>query len=318
MRTTFIDTLTELAASDPRITLVTGDLGFGVVQNFAERFPNQFVNAGVAEQNMTGLATGMALSGRIVFTYSIANFPTLRPLEQIRNDACYHNANVVVVAVGGGLSYGAFGMTHHATEDIAILRSLPQMTVVAPGDPTETEAATKKVAEGIGPTYLRLGRAGEPVVHQGPIDWQLGKALVARPGTDATLISTGAMLATAVTAAEMLAEVLGIQVRVLSMHTIKPLDTQAVVDAASETGTVVTLEEHSIEGGLGGAVAEVLCEAGVPGVAFKRIGLPSKYITEVGNQEHLRAVHGLNTTAVAETVADFASRKVKTARLLVA
>ena len=302
MRTTFIDTLTELAAADPRITLVTGDLGFGVVQKFAERFPGQFVNAGVAEQNMTGLATGMALAGRIVFTYSIANFPTLRPLEQIRNDACYHQANVVVVAVGGGLSYGAFGMTHHATEDIAILRSLPQMTVVAPGDPTETTAATKKVAEGIGPTYLRLGRAGEPMVHTGPIDWQLGKALEARPGSDATIISTGAMLATAVAAAEELATSEGLNIRVLSMHTIKPLDVAAVLAAAEETGSVITLEEHSILGGLGGAVAEVLCEACVPNVAFQRIGLPSEYITEVGNQDHLRAVHGLDVPAVAKTV----------------
>ncbi len=302
MRTTFIETLTDLAASDPRVTLVTGDLGFGVVQDFAERFPKQFVNAGVAEQNMTGLATGMALSGRIVFTYSIANFPTLRPLEQIRNDACYHNANVVVVAVGGGLSYGAFGMTHHATEDIAILRSLPQITVVAPGDPTETTAATKKLAEGIGPVYLRLGRAGEPVVHTGPIDWQLGKALETRSGTDATIISTGAMLATAVAAADQLSEV-GLDVRVLSMHTIKPLDTQAILAAAEQTGVVVTLEEHSILGGLGGAVAETLCEAGLPGVAFQRIGLPSEYITEVGNQDYLRSRNGLDIDSVARTVA---------------
>ncbi len=303
MRTTFIDTLTEMAAADPRITLVTGDLGFGVVQQFAERFPSQFVNAGVAEQNMTGLATGMALSGRIVFTYSIANFPTLRPLEQIRNDACYHNANVIVVAVGGGLSYGAFGMTHHATEDLAILRSLPQMTVIAPGDPIETTAATKKVAQGIGPTYLRLGRAGEPVVHTGPIDWQLGKALEVRAGDDATIISTGAMLATAVAAAEEVAQKQGREVRVLSMHTIKPLDVAAIVAAAEQTGTVVTLEEHSILGGLGGAVAEVLCEASLPNVTFKRIGLPSAYITEVGDQNFLRATHGLDVGSVATTVA---------------
>ena len=315
MRTTFIETLTEMAAADPRVTLVTGDLGFGVVQNFAERFPKQFVNAGVAEQNMTGLATGMALSGRIVFTYSIANFPTLRPLEQIRNDAAYHNANVVVVAVGGGMSYGAFGMTHHATEDIAILRSLPRMTVVAPGDPTETTAATRKVGSGIGPTYLRLGRAGEPMVHTGPIDWQLGKALLTREGTDGTIIATGAMLATAVAAADQLAETQGLDIRVLSMHTIKPLDSDAVVKAAEETGTVVTLEEHSVLGGLGGAVAEVLCEACVPGVKFQRIGLPSEYITEVGNQDYLRAFHGLDAESVAAKVAALVEKQPASRRL---
>lgn len=309
MRTTFIDTLTELAAADPRVTLVTGDLGFGVVQEFAARFPNQFVNAGVAEQNMTGLATGMALSGRIVFTYSIANFPTLRPLEQIRNDACYHNANVVVVAVGGGLSYGALGMTHHATEDIAILRSLPQMTVIAPGDPTETAAATRKVAEGIGPTYLRLGRAGEPVVHDGEIDWQLGKAIEVRSGCDATIVSTGAMLATAVAAADQLATTRGLEIRVLSMHTVKPLDDAAVIAAAEQTRAVITLEEHSILGGLGGAVAEVLCEASLPGVVFQRIGLPSQYISEVGTQEYLRAMHGLDVESVAATVDQTVDRK---------
>lgn len=303
MRTKFIETLTDLAANDPRVTLITGDLGFGVVQDFANRFPNQFINAGVAEQNMTGLATGMALSGRIVFTYSIANFPTLRPLEQIRNDACYHNANVIVVAVGGGLSYGACGTTHHATEDLAILRSLPQMTVVAPGDPAETTAATKKVAEGIGPAYLRLGRAGEPAVHTGPIDWQLGRALEARPGTDATLISTGAMLATAVAVADQLAATAGLEVRVLSMHTIKPLDTDAIVTAAEQTGAIVTLEEHSILGGLGGAVAETLCDACLAGIAFRRIGLPSKYITEVGDQDYLKSLHGLDVDSVATAVA---------------
>ncbi|QDU55341.1 transketolase family protein [Aeoliella mucimassa] len=315
MRTTFIDTLTEMAAADPRVTLVTGDLGFGVVQKFAERFPNQFVNAGVAEQNMTGLATGMALSGRIVFTYSIANFPTLRPLEQIRNDAAYHNANVVVVAVGGGMSYGAFGMTHHATEDIAILRSLPNMKVVAPGDPAETSAATKKVGSGIGPTYLRLGRAGEPMVHTGPIDWQLGKALTTRDGNDATIIATGAMLATAASAADQLTETHGLKVRVLSMHTIKPLDSDAVVKAAEETGTIVTLEEHSILGGLGGAVAEVLCEACVPGVKFQRIGLPSEYITEVGNQDYLREFHGLDVETVAAKLAALLQQQPSTKRL---
>ncbi|WP_425398235.1 transketolase family protein [Aeoliella sp.] len=314
MRTTFIDTLTDLAYADPRITLVTGDLGFGVVQKFAERFPDQFVNAGVAEQNMTGLATGMALAGRIVFTYSIANFPTLRPLEQIRNDAAYHNANVIVVAVGGGMSYGAFGMTHHATEDIAILRSLPQMTVIAPGDPAETTEATRKVGEGIGPAYLRLGRAGEPMVHQGPINWRLGKALVTREGTDGTIISTGAMLHTAVAAANQLAETAGVELRVLSMHTIKPLDSDAIVAAAEETGAVITLEEHSVLGGLGGAVAEVLCEAGVPSVAFKRIGLPSQYITEVGDQDYLRGVHGLDADSVAATTLRTLEKKNRSAR----
>lgn len=301
MRTTFINTLTEMAEADPRVTLMVGDLGFCVVQKFAERFPNQFINAGVAEQNMTGMAAGMALSGRIVFTYSIANFPTLRPLEQVRNDVCYHGANVVVVAVGGGMAYGALGASHHATEDIAILRSLPNLTVVAPGDPTETIAATRAVGAGIGPAYLRLGRAGEPIVHAEPIDWQLGKALAVRQGNDLTLVSTGGMLKTAVDTADRLFAERGLRARVLSMHTIKPLDEQALIGAAKETGAVFTVEEHSQLGGLGGAAAEVLLESGLR-VVFKRFGLESRFLTEVGTQEHLLEACGLTPNLIADKI----------------
>jgi len=308
LRTAFIDTLTGLAAKDPRITLLVGDLGFGVVDEFAERFPKQFYNVGVAEQNMTGIAAGMALSGKVVFTYSIANFPTLRPLEQIRNDVCYHRANVVVVAVGGGLSYGALGMSHHATEDLAVLRSLPQMTVVAPGDPVETDAATRTLAKGIGPAYLRLGRAGEPIVHHSKPSWKLGKALCVRDGNDMTLISTGAMLFTAMTVADQLAETDGINVRVLSMHTVKPIDENAILSAARETGALVTLEEHSILGGLGGAVAEILCESEVGSVQFQRIGIPSSFVTEVGSQEHLRKAVGLDSESVTQSLRRFMQR----------
>src|SRR5207249_10726475 len=196
MRGAFFRALLELAEQDERVHLVVGDLGFGVVEEFARRFPARFLNAGVAEQNMTGIAAGMALSGKIVFTYSIANFPILRCLEQVRNDVCYHNANVKIVAVGGGLAYGSLGATHHATEDLAILRSLPRMVVVAPGDPVETEAATRAVRTQAGPCYLRLGRAGEAKVHRGEIDFQLGKAIQVRDGRDLTLVTTRGMLET--------------------------------------------------------------------------------------------------------------------------
>jgi transketolase len=299
MRTAFIKALTEAAAADPRVTLVVGDLGFGVVTDFAERFPRQFLNAGVAEQNMTGVAAGLALAGKIVFTYSIANFPTLRCLEQIRNDVCYRNANVAVVAVGGGYSYGALGMTHHATEDLAILRALPQITVLAPGDPVETAAATKAAAAGMGPVYLRLGRDKEPVVHQGPIDWSVGKAMLVRDGRDLTLISTGAMLATTVAVADMMLD-REIRARVLSMHTVKPLDIGAICAAARDTGRIATIEEHSILGGLGGGVAEILCEAGIPNVRFRRIGLPSRFTEAVGDQDYLRKQQGLDPPAIVE------------------
>jgi len=303
MRTAFIQTLTEVAAADRRVTLVVGDLGFGVVTDFAERFPDQFVNVGVAEQNMISVAAGMALAGRIVFAYSIANFPTLRCLEQVRNDVCYQGANVTIVAVGGGVAYGALGATHHATEDLAVMRAMPGMNVIAPGDPRETAAATRAAAAGIGPSYLRLGRADEPTVHTGEVPWSLGRAIRVREGRHLTLIATGGMLPTAVAAADRLHE-RGHSARVLSMHTLKPLDAEAVLQAARETGTIVTLEEHSVIGGLGGAVAETLCEAGLGNVRFQRIGLPSQFTKEVGDQEYLRRHYGLDVDSVVARVVE--------------
>lgn len=286
MRTTFIETLTELAASDPRIWLVTGDLGFSVLEKFAQKFPERYLNVGVAEQNMTGVAAGLAQSGKVVFTYSIANFPTLRCVEQIRNDVCYHEGNVKVVAVGGGYAYGPQGYTHHGLEDLAIMRTLPGMTVVAPGDPMETRLATRAVAALKGPCYLRLGKANEPVVHVTEPVFTLGKALQVRPGRDVTLITTGGLLKAAVDTAGRLASE-GIDAAVLSMPTIKPLDTQAILEAASMTGAILTVEEHSIVGGLGSAVAEVLAEAGT-NVRFRRYGSPDRISHLVGSQDFLR------------------------------
>ena len=301
MRTAFIETLFELAKQDERIVLIVGDLGFSVVEPFMKQLPRQFLNAGVAEQNMTGIAAGMALSGKIALTYSIANFPTLRCLEQIRNDVCYHNANVKVVSVGGGFAYGSLSVTHHATEDLAVMRALPGMMVVAPGDPTEARAATRAIMAYPGPCYLRLGKAGEPTVHQGAIDFQLGKAICMREGNDATLISTGGLLQATMRTAERLTSE-GIETRVLSMHTLKPLDVEAVLCAAAETRLIVTIEEHSIIGGLGSAVAEALAEADGPKVTFKRIGLPSAFSPHIGNQEYLQDRHGLTPEAISKCV----------------
>ncbi len=302
MRTAFIETLLKLAQQDERIVLMVGDLGFGVVTRFMERLPRQFVNAGVAEQNMTGMAAGMALSGKIVFTYSIANFPILRCLEQIRNDVCYHSANVKIVAVGGGMSYGSLGVSHHATEDIAIMRALPNMTVVAPGDPTETALATRAITQHPGPCYLRLGRDREPQVHEhSDIPFRLGEAITVREGSDLTLISTGALLTEAVAASDRL-RTRGVQARVLSMHTVKPLDASAVLKAAGETGTIITVEEHSIVGGLGGAVAEALMEGGCGQTRFHRVGLRDIFSSEVGDQAYLRHLYGLDATGILEAV----------------
>ncbi|MGZ8376242.1 MAG: transketolase family protein [Gemmatirosa sp.] len=301
MRDAFIAQLTRLAARDPRIMLVTGDLGFGVLTDFAARFPRQYINAGVAEQNMTGLATGLAMEGRIVFTYSIANFPTLRCLEQIRNDACYHGASVKVVAVGGGFSYGALGTSHHATEDIAILRSLPDMTVVCPGDDWEATEATTAIAEMPGTAYLRLDRAGAAGAPAPGETFVLGRSRRMREGQDVTLIATGGILAVAMRAAESLAAD-GISCRVLSMHTVKPLDEEAVLAAARETGGIVTIEEHTVVGGLGGAVAECCLEGGAAPRRFTRVGLRAGFSSIVGSQDYLRARYGLDAHAVVATV----------------
>jgi transketolase len=302
VRTAFLGELFALAKQDDRIVLIVGDLGFGVVTPFMQELPRQFLNAGVAEQNMTGIAAGMALSGKIALTYSIANFPTLRCLEQVRNDVCYHDANVKVVSVGGGFTYGAMGATHHAMEDLAVMRALPGLVVVAPGDPVEARAATRAVINHRGPCYLRLGKAGEPVVHQSPIEFELGKAIRLREGRDATLIATGGILQNVVRAAERLAKE-GIETRVLSMHTLKPLDSDSVLAAARETGAIFTIEEHSVIGGLGSAVAEVLAEAAGIKALFKRIGIPSAFSPYIGSQDYMQECHGLTNEAIARSVA---------------
>lgn len=300
MRSAFVKALSELAERDERVFLVTGDLGFGVMEPFAARFPLRFLNPGVAEQNMTGIAAGLAMSGKVVFTYSIANFPTLRCFEQIRNDVCYHNADVKIVSVGGGLGYGALGITHHATEDVAVMRALPRMTVIAPGDPIEADFAARALVENPGPAYLRLGKSGEPVVHRPGVRFKLGEAVGVREGGDITLIATGTMLYNTVQAGERLSQQ-GIQARVLSMHTIKPLDTEAVLAAARETTAIFTIEEHSILGGLGSAVAETLAESGLR-VNFKRLGIPPVFTTVVGSQEYLKNIYSLSVQGIVNSV----------------
>lgn len=302
MRTAFIDALAAEARRDPRVMLVTGDLGFGVFNTFMDELAGQFVNAGVAEQNMTGMAAGMALSGLCVFTYSIANFPVIRALEQIRNDICYHDANVKVVAVGGGMAYGSLGPSHHATEDLAVMRAMPNLLVLAPGDPVETRLAVRALVRHHGPAYLRLGRAGEPVVHRRDPGFEIGRAITVRDGDDVTLISTGGQLHDTTAAARVLADEDGVSARVLSMHTLRPLDEAAVLAAARETGAVFTIEEHSVTGGLGSAVAEVLMEADERPQHFRRIGLRGGFSTLTGDQEFLRAHYSLDTAGILQTV----------------
>jgi transketolase len=297
MRTTFIETLCELAAGDERIWLVTGDLGYSVLERFSSQFPGRYLNAGVAEQNMTGIAAGLALSGKIVFTYSIANFPVFRCLEQIRNDVCGHRLNVKITAVGGGLAYGAAGYSHHGIEDLAVMSALP-LTVIAPGDPAETRAAVRALVAQPGPAYLRLGKAGEPRVHAVEPAFQIGKMIEVRAGTDVTLVSIGGMLHGAMQAADLAAQQ-GRSVQVLSSPTLVPLDEETLLEAARRTGRVVTVEEHG-SGGLGTRVGEALARAGLA-VRFLPLRL-SEPIFHAGSQDYLKKSHRLSPEAIAQSL----------------
>lgn len=302
MRNTFIDELCALAERDERIWLLCGDLGYSVLERFATRFPDRYLNAGVAEQNMTGVAAGLALAGKIVFTYSIANFPIMRALEQVRNDVCYHNLSVKIVSVGCGTAYGTHGYTHHGVEDLAVMRALPNMTVLAPGDPIETRLVTRAAAAQAGPVYLRLGKGGEPVVHEQAPAFQIGRAITMRAGADVTLISTGAMLAETVRASDLLAE-RGISAGVISMPSLKPLDQEAIRAVAERAPLIVTVEEHSIAGGLGSAVADVLAEAPGRRARLVRTGITSSP-SLVGTQSYLKQINGLDAAGLARTVAE--------------
>ena len=303
MRDAFVRALTEIARSDKNVMLLTADLGFGVLTKFAEEFPRQYLNVGVAEQNMTGVAAGLSLAGKVVFTYSIGNFPTLRCLEQIRNDVCYHNFNVKIVCIGGGFCYGSLGISHHATEDLAIMRALPNMTVVAPGDLAETRLATRALYEARGPCYLRLGRGGERTVHPREPVFAIGKGIPVFPEENAevALLSTGGILGNAVQASTLLRE-RGITASVYSVHSLQPLDGQLIERLSRTCRLVVTIEEHSVIGGLGGAVAEVMAELAASGARLVRVGLKAGFSCEVGNQEYLRGVYGLSPGAIAEKV----------------
>lgn len=306
MRDQFIATLTEMAAQDPRIMLITGDLGFGVLNDFSKRFPKQFINAGVAEQNMTGLATGLALDGYIVYTYSIANFVFMRCLEQIRNDAAYHHANVNVVCIGGGFSYGALGISHHATEDIAMMRSLPGCTVFCPSDAWEAEEVTRASANLPGVCYLRLDKSlAAPSTH--PDHFSVGNARTIRQGDDFTFVTAGGILEEVLQACDRLAD-LGIRARVLSLPTIKPLDKRALEKAARETGGIITVEEHTLIGGIGSAVAEALLESPFRPAAFARIGLNDQFSSVVGSQSYLRNHYGMDADAIFERALDFSTK----------
>lgn len=304
MRSTFIETLVKLAKKDKRIYLLTGDLGFGVLEKFRDSFPSRFLNMGVAEANMVGVAAGLALSGKIPYVYSIATFLTMRAFEQIRNDVCYQNLNVKLIGVGSGLTYSFYGATHQPIDDVGVIRSLPNMVIVSPGDPIETDLATKFSLAHQGPVYLRLAGKGEPTIHSEKPFFKLGQGITLIKGHDLTIMATGNILENAYLATKQLSQK-GISARLISMPFIKPIDKKIILEAASQTKAIFTVEEHSLIGGLGSAVAEVLAEDNRSKILFKRIALPDEYPPIVGSRQYLREKYGLSVDEIVKYILKF-------------
>ncbi|MBM4134960.1 MAG: transketolase [Nitrospira sp.] len=301
MRNAFASELTALAAGDDRIVLLSGDIGNQLFEDYKRKAPRRFFNCGVAEANMMGVAAGLAGCGLKPITYTITPFMTTRCLEQIRVDVCYQNLPVIIVGVGGGLSYASLNATHHSCEDIAFLRMLPNMTVVCPGDPLEVRQALRAALDINGPVYLRLGKKGEPLVHSQLTDFKIGKAIVLQEGEHVCLLSTGNILPVAVQAAALLAKD-GITARVVSMHTVKPLDVALLSDVFDRFPLVATLEEHSVLGGLGGSVAEWLADRGHGYARLLRIGTADAFMYVAGEQDFAREYFGLTAESIATRV----------------
>lgn len=296
MRDAFAKEVTELGAKDPRLVMLSGDIGNRLFEKFKAACPGRFFNCGVAEADMIGVAAGLAADGLRPVAYTIVPFVTARCLEQIRVDLCYHKLPAVIVGVGGGLSYASLGATHHSCEDIAWLRSLPNMTVVCPGDAVETRLALRAALKLDGPCYIRLGKKGEPVVHAKPPRFKLGRAIPLRKGRDFCLLSTGNMLPAAVAAGELLGAA------VYSFHTVKPLDAALLRGAFAAYKVVATVEEHSVIGGLGGAVAEWASARPRTKARLVRIGTPDEFLHAEGGQEEARKLWGLTPKAIARKV----------------
>ena len=289
-----------MARNDERIFLITPDIGYSVLEVFRDEFPERYLNVGVAEQNSVSIAAGMALSGLIPYVYTINPFVCMRPFEQIRLDVAYMNTNVRLVGVGGGFSYGAAGATHHTLEDIAIMRVLPNMTVICPGDPWEVDKAVIESVNYKGPIFLRLGKQGEPLINDTEAEYKIGKAIRIKEGEDITLISTGNTLEIADTVTDKLKNK-NIKASLISMHTVKPLDENAVMEILKKGKPVFTLEEHSLIGGLGSAVADIIAQSDFNPV-FRKFGTEDKFSHYVGGHDYIREKFGLTSEKITENI----------------
>lgn len=300
MRHAFIDTLIKQATKNKRIILLTGDVGFTVLEDFRDKFPTRFFNVGVAEQNMIGVATGLALTGKIVFVYTIATFASMRAFEHIRNDVGLHQLPVTIVGSGAGLCYGHASVTHHAQEDISLMRVVPGMTVLCPADPFEVAWATRTAIRLKKPVYLRLGKKGESVLGKKTPQPRFGKGRSLQIGKDVAIIATGNIAESALQAAQILSQK-NITASVVSLHTLKPLDADLVKKLSHRFPLLVTVEEHTTVGGLGSAVAEVLAGEGRNTVLLS-LGIPDRFVTEIGSHEFLRERVGLAPKQIAERI----------------
>jgi transketolase len=310
MRDTFARTLYQIAKKKPNVFIVVADISpAGSMAPFREEFPDRFVNVGVAEQSMIGLCAGLALRGCTAFAYSIATFSAYRPFEQLRVDLCYQNLPVTVVGIGGGVSYSTLGGTHHAQEDIGVLSALPNMAIIAPCDPLETEAATWACASRNGPTYLRLGKAGEPALTpDAPEPFTFGKVRTIKPGKDVCILSYGPIMKMALDAAAGIESAHGCSVAVVSVHTLKPLDTAGVARLLNQFETVIVVEEHSERGGLAAMVKQVAWDHRAT-CTLHTFGLKDEFIHEFGSHKDLLRAHGLSESIICEQVAATLARK---------
>jgi len=298
MRTAFINALTELAKNDKDVVLITGDLGFGTFEPFEERFPGQYFNVGIAEQSMIGIASGLAKAGKKVFVYSIGNFVTLRCLEQIRNDACYHNLNVNLVSQGGGFTYGALGMSHHATEDLAIMRAVPNIEVVVPSNAKNSYEAVMQLANRSGVSYLRLEKGGLPFSSVSEL--VIGRPNLIKSGDNILLVASGSILEEALIASDKTS----LNVGVLDLHTLKPLDEVELARILKEYSLIISIEEHQKAGGVGSLLLEVISDYEVD-VKVKRVGINNELISLVGDQKYLRQSLSIDSNAITKIINEY-------------
>jgi transketolase len=301
MRNAFADEITKLGSVDQKVVLLSGDIGNKLFDKFKDGAPGRFFNCGVAEANMMSVAAGMALCGLRPVIYTITPFTTSRCFEQIRVDACYHEAPVVIVGTGSGMSYAELGPTHHSCEDMAILRTLPNMTVIAPGDTVELRLALRAALQLNGPSYMRIGKKGEPTIHTQEPRFRIGKSITVQPGRDVCLIGTGVMLYVMVQAAKLLGEQ-GISARVESFHTVKPLDEQTLQEIFNGYPLVAVAEEHSRIGGLGGGIAEWLAAQASARARLIAFGTDDVFMHEVGSTDYARRKFGLTAANIATRV----------------